>query len=173
MGARLSGRIRIGISSCLLGHKVRFDGGHKLDHYITAVFSQLVEWVPVCPEVEYGLPVPRESMRLVGAPESPRLVSTLSGIDYTDGLIQWSENKIKELASREISGFVFKSKSPSCGIRDIEIFSLDEKQGSHGMGLFARAVMSSLSSLPVQDERSLRDPEIKRDFLKKIRLDKE
>ena len=166
----LSEKIRIGISSCLLGNKVRFDGGHKLDYYIIAMFNQLVEWVPVCPEVEYGLPVPRETMRLVGNPESPRLVTTLTGIDHTDGIIQWSKRKIKELETREIRGFVFKSKSPSCGIRDIEVFSQEGRQDSRGIGFFARAIMIAFSFLPVEDETGLRDPEIKKEFFKKIWL---
>ena len=108
-------KIRIGISSCLLGEKVRYDGGHRWDHYITDTLGRYFDWLPVCPEVEYGLPVPREAMRLTGDPDSPRLVTIFTGIDHTHGMIEWSESKLRELGNSNLCGFIFKSRSPSSG----------------------------------------------------------
>ena len=100
--------IRLGISTCLLGERVRYDGGHKLDRYLAQTLGQYVEWVPVCPEVEMGLPVPRESMRLEGDPQDPRLVSSRSGTDHTEAMKAWAECRVNELASAGLHGFVFK-----------------------------------------------------------------
>src|SRR5208337_5634434 len=108
--------IKIGISSCLLGEKVRYNGGHKLDSFLTDTFGQFVEWVPVCPEVESGLPVPREAMRLVGGPDAPRLVTCLTGVDHTERMVKWAQEKIECLKSAGLCGFIFKSKSPSSGM---------------------------------------------------------
>jgi uncharacterized protein YbbK (DUF523 family) len=95
-------KIRIGISSCLLGEKVRYDGGHKLDHYLVDTLGQYVQWVPVCPEVEYGLHVPREAMHLLGSPESPRLVTRKTGVDHTDGMKKWAGEKLKKLDGEDL-----------------------------------------------------------------------
>ncbi len=119
-------RIKIGVSSCLLGEKVRYDGGHKLDRYITETLGQFFEYVPVCPEVEYGLPIPRETLRLVGDPASPRLVTGRTGIDHTEGMQRWAETKLDDLTREDLSGFIFKSRSPSSG--------LERGQGLHDSG---------------------------------------
>ena len=100
--------IRLGISTCLLGERVRFDGGHKLDRYLTGTLGLFVDWVPVCPEVEMGLPTPRESMRLVGDKENPRLVAPKSGTDHTEAMIAWARMRVEELAAAGLHGFVFK-----------------------------------------------------------------
>jgi uncharacterized protein YbbK (DUF523 family) len=100
--------IRVGVSSCLLGEQVRYDGGHKLDRYLTGTLGQFFEWVPVCPEVEMGLPTPRESMRLVGDAEDPRLIAPKSGTDYTDRMKAWALQRVEELAAVGLHGFVFK-----------------------------------------------------------------
>ena len=104
--------IRIGISSCLLGNPVRFDGGHKRDRYITDTLGMYFDFVPVCPEVECGLPVPRESMRLVGDPASPRLIAGKSGADHTERMLDWARKRVERLAGDGLCGFIFKSKSP-------------------------------------------------------------
>ena len=110
-------KIKIGVSTCLLGEKVRYDGGHKLDRYITDTLGHYFEWLPVCPEVEYGLPVPRESMHLIGDPASPRIVTVRTGVDHTEGMKKWAEDKLRQLEKEDLCGFIFKSKSPSSGIR--------------------------------------------------------
>ena len=116
-------KIKLGISSCLLGEKVRYDGGHKRDHFLSDTLGAYVDWVPVCPEVESGLPVPREAMRLEGDPEAPRLVTIRSGVDHTSRMRQWANKKIEVLASENLCGFVFKSRSPSSGMRGVKIYS--------------------------------------------------
>ena len=105
-------KIRMGISACLTGEKVRYDGQHKLDHYLMDILGKYIEWVPVCPEVGCGLTVPREAMRLVGAIDNPRLVTIRSGIDHTERMRQWITATLDELARLDLGGFVFKSKSP-------------------------------------------------------------
>ena len=104
--------IRLGISTCLLGERVRYDGGHKRDPFLIDELGRYIEWVPVCPEVEMGLAVPRESMRLTGDPENPRLVAPKSGIDYTERMVAWARRRVEELESARLHGFVFKKDSP-------------------------------------------------------------
>jgi len=106
-------KIRIGISACLLGEKVRYDGGHKWDRFITGTLGKYVDLVPVCPEVECGLGIPREAMRLAGDPHSPRLVTVRSGIDHTERMLTWARKRVAKLAKEELCGFIFKSDSPS------------------------------------------------------------
>ncbi len=108
MGDENSKKIRVGVSACLLGHKVRYDGGHKLDKYIRDTLGQYLEFVPVCPEVECGLGVPREAMRLVGNPESPRLMTVRTGRDLTDQMLAWAQKRLEELQSLGLCGFIFK-----------------------------------------------------------------
>jgi uncharacterized protein YbbK (DUF523 family) len=125
-------KIKIGISSCLLGHKVRYDGGHKLDLYLRDTLGWYVEWVPVCPEVECGLPVPREAMRLVRSAESLRLVTSVTGADHTDRMLKWAGHRLSELEKEGLCGFIFKSRSPSSGMRGVK--GLRQIGSSCGLG---------------------------------------
>ena len=104
--------LRLGVSICLLGEQVRFDGGHKHDRYLTGTLGQFFEWVPVCPEVEMGLPIPRESMRLVGDAKDPRLIAPKSGTDHTEAMTAWARKRVEELAAARLHGFVFKPANP-------------------------------------------------------------
>ena len=115
-------KIRIGISTCLLGENVRYDGGHKRDRFITETLGQFVEFMPVCPEMECGLGVPRESMRLEGNPESPRLVTGRTKIDHTERMVNWARKRVKELEKDDLCGFVFKSNSPSSGMERVRVY---------------------------------------------------
>ena len=108
-GPSLDTPIRVGISSCLLGQKVRYDGGHKRDRFLTDTLGRFVEWVPVCPEVECGLPTPRESMHLEGDPSSPRLITTRTRVDHTDRMRRWVGKRLKELEKEGLCGFIFKT----------------------------------------------------------------
>ena len=108
-----STKIPIGISSCLLGNKVRFDGGHKHDRYITETLGHYLTFVPVCPEVECGLPVPREAMRLIGDVDEPRLVTNKTGVDHTERMLSWARNRVIGLEKENLCGFIFKNRSPS------------------------------------------------------------
>jgi len=162
------GKIKIGISSCLLGEKVRYDAGHKLDRYITDTLGQYFEWVPICPEVEYGLPVPREPMRLVGDPDSPRLITIRTGIDHTEGMLKWAEEKLKELEKEELCGFIFKSRSPSSGIGGVKVYTLSGMPSQRGIGLFGRAFMNKFPVIPVIDDGRLHDPGLRENFIERV-----
>lgn len=153
-------KIKLGISSCLLGENVRYDGRHKLDTYLKDKLGRLVEWVPVCPEVECGLSVPREAMHLIRNSGSPRLVTKNSNIDHTDRVLDWAKKKLDQLEKERLCGFVFKNNSPSCGLNSV----LSEKS----MGIFAREFTGHFKSMPVEDEESLRDGRIMKDFINRI-----
>jgi len=161
-------KIKIGISSCLLGENVRYDAGHKLDRYITDTLGQYFEWVSVCPEVEYGLPVPREAMRLAGDPDSPRLVTVRTGIDHTEGMLKWAEEKIKELVKEELCGFIFKSKSPSSGIGGVKVYTKSGLPSKRGVGIFGGAFMKYFPLIPVIDDGRLHDPSLRENFIERV-----
>jgi len=160
-------KIKIGISSCLLGINVRYDGGNRVEVYLRDTLGQIAEWVPVCPEVESGLSVPREAMHLIGDRDVPRLVTIRTGIDHTEWLTQWSRGKILELSRLDLCGFVFKARSPSCGVRDAEIIIPSGTAGK-GAGLFAAAIMKYFPDLPIEDEEGLRDAASRQDFMKRV-----
>jgi uncharacterized protein YbbK (DUF523 family) len=161
--------IRVGISSCLLGNEVRYDGGHKLDRYLRDTLGAFVEWVPVCPEVEYGLPIPREALRLVGDPAGPRLVTSRSGVDHTAGMKAWAAQRLEALEHEDLCGFVFKSRSPSSGMRQVKVYPPEGGVASStGVGLFARAFMDRFPLLPVEDDGRLNDPELRESFIERL-----
>jgi uncharacterized protein YbgA (DUF1722 family)/uncharacterized protein YbbK (DUF523 family) len=160
--------IRIGISSCLLGNNVRYDGGHQHDRYITDTLGRYFTWVPVCPEVECGLGIPREAMRLIGEPESPRLVTIRSGIDHTERMLQWKMRKCKELENEKLCGFIFKSKSPSSGIGGVKIYSSSGMPDRKGAGIFGGAFVKHFSLIPVIDDGRLHDPIMRENFIERV-----
>ena len=161
-------KIRIGISACLLGKNVRYDGGHQHDRYITDTLGRWFEWVPVCPEVEYGLPIPRESMRLVGNPESPRLVTIRTRIDHTDGMLAWAEKRLEALAAENLCGFIFKSRSPSSGMAAVKVYPETGMAVKKGVGIFAGAFMKRFPLLPVEEDGRLNDPLLRENFIERI-----
>ena len=160
--------LRLGISRCLLGDEVRFDGGHKRDNFLTEVLGRYVEWVPVCPEVEAGLGTPREAMKLVGDPQYPRLVTIKSGTDHTRALEMITTKRIKELQNLDISGYVFKKGSPSCGIERVRIYNKHGKLSRNGVGLFARAFIERFPLIPVEEEGRLCDPTLRENFIERV-----
>jgi uncharacterized protein YbbK (DUF523 family) len=161
-------KIKLGISSCLLGENVRYDGGNKLDRYLMDAFGHIVEWVPFCPEVEAGLCVPREPMQLVDEARGMRLITIETKQDRTDVLVCWAERKLKQLEQEDLRGFVFKARSPSCGVRDAPRYSASGEIVGAGAGLFAEAVAERFSSLPLEDEERLRDPAIREKYFARI-----
>ena len=161
-------KITLGISSCLLGNPVRYDGGHKLDHFLTDTLGQYVEWVSVCPEVESGLPVPREAMHLVGDPGDPRLVTVRSGIDHTARMKRWAKKRSAELEREGLCGFVFKSRSPSSGMRGVKIYTEAGMPNTTGSGIFAHAFMKHFPLLPVEDEGRLHEPALRENFIERV-----
>ena len=160
--------IRLGISTCLLGEPVRYDGGHKRDRFITDTLGQYVEFVPVCPETECGLGVPRESMRLQGDPASPRLVTSRTGVDHTDRMVAWAERRLKELEQEDLCGFIFKSDSPSSGMERVRVYSDKGMPERKGVGIFARMFMEHFPLLPVEEEGRLHDPKLRENFIESI-----
>ena len=161
-------KIRLGVSSCLLGEKVRFDGGHKRDRFLTETLSRFVEFVPVCPEVEMGLPTPRETLRLVGEPESQRLVFSKSGEDITKQMAVWANKRVAKLESEGLCGFIFKSKSPSSGMERVKLYDRNGVPNKQGVGLFARAFMEHFPLLPVEEDGRLHDPGLRDNFIETI-----
>jgi len=160
--------LRLGISRCLLGDEVRFDGGHKRDSFLTDVFGRYVEWVPVCPEVEAGLGTPREAMRLVGDIQYPRLVTIKSGTDHTRALETMTTNRIAELKNLDLSGYVFKKGSPSCGIERVRIYNEHGMPNRNGVGLFARAFIEQFPLIPVEEEGRLCEPTLRENFIERV-----
>ena len=164
----MSDRIKLGISTCLLGENVRYDGGHKLDRYLRDILGQFVEWVPVCPEVECGLSTPREAMHLIGDPDSPRLITIKTGIDYTEQMLNWARKRLKVLEKEELCGFIFKTKSPSSGMRDIRIYNNKGMVVNKGVGLWAKTFIEYFPLLPVEDEGRLNDAGLRENFIERI-----
>jgi len=160
--------IKLGISSCLLGNNVRYDGGNKLDQYVIDTFGRSVEWIPICPEVEAGLPIPREPMQLVADNNRTRLVTIETQQDRTGVLTYWIENKLHVLKQEHLRGFILKARSPSCGILDAELFSAKGKSIGARAGLFAEAVMNCFPLMPVENEERLRDSAIRQRFFDRI-----
>jgi uncharacterized protein YbgA (DUF1722 family)/uncharacterized protein YbbK (DUF523 family) len=161
-------RIRLGISACLLGEPVRFDGGHKRDQFLVETLGRLVEWVQVCPEVECGLEAPRESMRLVQADGRIRLVTNKTATDHTTRMHSYARRRASELADTDLCGFVFKKDSPTCGIHRVKVYETGGVPAKSGRGLFAAAVTSRFPMLPVEEEGRLNDPRLRENFVERI-----
>ena len=167
-------KFKIGISACLLGQEVRFDGGHKRDRFLTDVLGPHVEWVPICPEVEMGLGTPREPLRLVrvGGNAAPlRMITTRTGIDHTDGMNRWARTRLDALEREapDLCGYVLKKDSPSCGMERVKTFG--GERGSperNGRGLFAAALIDRFPSLPVEEEGRLSDSRLRENFIERI-----
>jgi uncharacterized protein YbgA (DUF1722 family)/uncharacterized protein YbbK (DUF523 family) len=161
-------KIRLGISACLLGEKVRYDGGHKLDRFLVETLGKFVEYVPVCPEAESGLGIPREAMRLEGDPESPRLVTIHTKKDMTDWMVRWAKKRVAELEKEDLFGFIFKSRSPSSGMARVKVYNENGMPVNRGVGIFAKIFMDHFPLLPAEDEGRLQDPEIRENFIDRV-----
>ena len=161
-------RIKIGISSCLLGNPVRYDGGHKLDHFLRDTLGQYVDYVPVCPEVECGMSIPREAMRLEGKPDAPRLMTRSTRIDKTDMMMIWAKKRVAQLEEEDLCGFIFKSDSPSSGMERVKVYDDKGMPAKTGVGIFARVFMEKFPLLPVEEEGRLHDAAIRENFIERI-----
>jgi len=160
--------VRIGVSSCLLGQNVRFDGGHKRDLFLVNTFGKYVEWVEVCPEVEMGLGTPRETLRLVRKGGEVRFVMPKSGADHTDAMRRWAETRLEQLARADLSGYVLKKDSPSCGMERVRLYDENGLPARTGRGVFAEALMRRFPSLPVEEEGRLGDMRLRENFVKRV-----
>jgi len=163
-----SSRPRLGISACLLGQRVRYDGGHKQDVFLTRTFALFVEWVPVCPEIEIGMGVPRESVRLVGSVDDPQMIAERTGKDWTETMKAFAAKRIQELATLNLSGYVLKKDSPSCGIERVRVYGAANTPTRRGRGLFAAGLMTGLPLLPVEEEGRLNDPVLRENFIERV-----
>lgn len=160
--------LRLGISRCLLGDKVRYDGGHKYDPFLVKTLGEFVSYVPVCPEVECGLPIPREALRLVGTPEAPRLMTQKSGEDHTERMQSWAQTRLDELEGEDLCGFIFKSKSPSSGMERVKLYSESGNLAGQSVGIFARMFMQRFPMLPVEEDGRLHDVHLRENFIDRI-----
>lgn len=164
----MENRIKIGVSACLLGQPVRFDGSHKHDRYITGILGEYLEFVPVCPEVEAGFPIPRETFRLVGDPNAPRFMTTRGQVDHTERMTAWAERRVRELEKENLCGFIFKSDSPSSGLMRVKVYNAKGMADKKGIGVFARAFTRHFPLLPVEEEGRLNDAGLREMFIEQI-----
>ena len=160
--------IRIGISSCLLGEAVRWDGGHKCDAYIKDLLGRFFDWVPVCPELEVGMGVPREPIRLAGSPGSERLVGVHSERDWTAAMRRYSRRRVRQLERLDLSGYLLKKDSPSCGMQRVRVYPARGPASRTSVGAFARVLMAQLPLLPVEEEGRLNDPALRESFIERV-----
>jgi len=159
--------IRIGVSACLLGENVRYDGGHKRDAFLVDVFGRFVEWVPVCPEMELGLGAPRPTMRLERRGDEIRLVTPSTRADHTGAMRRYAERRLKRLAADELSGYVLKKDSPSCGMERVKEYEHGTATRS-GRGLFAAPLLQRFPLLPVEEEGRLNDAALRENFIERV-----
>lgn len=160
--------LRVGISACLLGEEVRYDGGHKRDTFLTEILGRFVEWVPVCPEVEAGFGTPREAMHLVRRDNGIRLITVTSQRDVTTALRNASSRRIRDLEHEHLSGYVLKKNSPSCGLMRVKLRDSGGMPSSSGRGLFAAALAEHFPHLPLEEEGRLSDPRIRENFIERV-----
>lgn len=160
--------LKIGISACLLGQNVRYNGGHAREHFLTDTLGPYMDYVPVCPEVECGMPVPRETIRLVGDPEAPRLMTTKSKKDMTEQMQTWTQSRLDQLAAEHLRGFIFKSASPSCGLGSAKVYTEQGMPSKRGRGIFAKMFTDRFPWLPVEEESRLHDPVPRENFITRI-----
>ena len=161
-------KIKVGVSSCLLGEKVRWDGDHKRDPVVNDLLGSLFEWVPTCPEVEIGMGIPRETVQLTGDPKAPRMIGNNTGTDWTTRMNRYSKQRSAGLAKFDVCGYIFKSKSPSCGIARIKVTGKNGKAQKNGRGLFAESFMHQCALVPVEDEDRLHDARVRDNFITRV-----
>jgi uncharacterized protein YbbK (DUF523 family) len=160
--------IRLGVSSCLLGNEVRFDGGHKRDRFVTDLLGRFVEWVPVCPEVEVGMDTPRPALRLVGDGDSVRMVEIKSGRDHTRAMERYSARRVRALRGLDLCGYILKKNSPSCGMTRVKVYGEKSMPTRQGRGIYASALMEAYPNLPFEDEGRLNDPKLRENFIERV-----
>lgn len=157
---------RIGISSCLLGEAVRFDGGHKRDAFVNQVLREYFEFVPCCPEVDIGLGVPRQPIRLERRAGSLRVVGVRRPqLDVSAALDERGRRMVRD--NPDISGYILKSRSPSCGMQRVKVYGAGAPEAD-GVGGFAAALLREWPDLPVEEEGRLNDPVLRENFIERV-----
>lgn len=160
--------IPVGVSACLIGERVRWNGGHQLNHFIKEILGTFFRFIPVCPEYECGLGVPREPLRLVGDPVAPRIMTNRTRIDITEKMTSWAENRVEELRAHDLCGFIFKGKSPSSGLYKVKVYNDKGYPVNQGTGIFARAFVDAFPLVPVEEDGRLCDDAIRENFIERI-----
>lgn len=160
--------LRLGISACLLGEPVRYNGGHKRDRFLSDTLGPWVEWVPVCPEVDVGMGIPRPTIRLVDDGDGPRLVEPASGKDYTDAMNEYSKVKLREIDVANLDGYVLKRASPSCGMQRVKVYRNDGLLHTKGVGTFAARLQETAPNLPTEEEGRLNDDLLRENFIERV-----
>ena len=158
----------IGVSLCLMGEKVRYNGMHKRDSWIMDTLSKYADFVGVCPEYECGMGIPREAIRLVGDPENPRLMTSRTGRDVTDMMQKWMNPKLKKLEKEDLDGFIFKAKSPSSGMERVKVYNDHGGMAGRAPGMFAKAFMEHFPLVPCEDDGRLHDSNLRENFIERI-----
>ncbi len=160
--------IRIGVSACLLGDRVRWDGNHRLDPYLVETLGRYFEYVPVCPEVEAGFGTPREPFRLIGDPRAPTLVTVKGKVDHTERMLTWARSRVEALADDDLCGFILMKASPSSGMERVKVYDHSGMPRKAGVGLFARTLMERFPLLPVEESGRLHDPGLRENFIERV-----
>jgi len=160
--------VRIGVSACLLGREVRYDGGHKRDAFLVEILGRYVEWVPVCPEVELGLGIPRPTLRLERDGNDVRLVMPQTGADYTTAMRRYAGARTTQLAADDLCGYILKKDSPSCGMERVKVYGAHAVPAQSGRGVFADALLRRFPHLPVEEEGRLNDPRLRESFVERV-----
>jgi len=160
--------VRLGVSACLLGQQVRYDGGHKRNSFLIDVLGPFVEWVSVCPEEEAGFGTPREAMRLERRRDGIHLMTVRSKVDVTAQLLEVGERRVPALAAMNLDGYVFKKDSPSCGLMRVKVYGPSGMAERDGRGLFADAVVQAMPLLPTEEEGRLGDPRLRENFVERV-----
>jgi uncharacterized protein YbbK (DUF523 family) len=153
-------KIKLGISACLLGQPVRYNGGHQLDHFLKDTLGKYVDYVPVCPEVE--------PFRLTGEPDRPRLMTTYTKQDFTDRMEAWARRRVAEIEGEGLCGFIFKGGSPSSGMERVKVYNDKGMATKSGVGIFARIFMEHFPLVPVEEDGRLHDPVLRENFIERI-----
>ena len=164
-------KIKIGISACLLGHETRYNGQYKGDPFLVNALLPYFDLISICPEVEMGLSIPREPMRLVktNPKEPPRLITKMTETDHTDKLEEWINTRLTQIDIDELDGYILKSGSPSCGTGSLDIFDTEGNiSEKNGIGFFARALMKRFPSIPVEEDRRLHNDEVRENFIRQV-----
>lgn len=165
-------RVVVGVSSCLLGEKVRFDGGHKRDNYLCDFLANYVDFFPICPEIAIGMGTPRPAIRLTGNPKNPNLVAVKNPEnDYSEAMIHFSQNTMPKLTG--LSGYILKSKSPSCGWKRVKVYQEKGRAPLIGQGVYAKILQETYPALPIEEEGRLNDPHLRENFIERLFIYKE
>jgi uncharacterized protein YbgA (DUF1722 family)/uncharacterized protein YbbK (DUF523 family) len=160
--------IRLGVSSCLLGNAVRYDGGHRRDAFVADRLGAFVEWIPVCPEIEVGMGTPRPTMQLLREGDEVRMREVASGRDHTRAMQRYAARRVRALRDLALCGFVLKKNSPSCGMTRVKVHGDRKAPAKGSRGLFASQLMRADPNLPVEDEDRLKDPKLRENFIERV-----